>query len=95
MDVDGADAVTAFAEKPPGDGSVINGGFFVLEPGVFDYLSDGDGTIFERAPLERLAADRQLTAFRHEGFWQPLDTLRDKNQLEAMWAEGRAPWRVW
>jgi len=95
MHVDDAGAVSAFAEKPPGDGAVINGGFFVLEPAIFDYLTDGDATIFERGPLERLAAERQLTAFRHEGFWQPLDTLRDKNQLEELWASGRAPWRVW
>ena len=95
MDVDGDGAVTAFTEKPPGDGGVINGGFFVLEPAIFEYLTDGDATIFERGPLERLAADRELSAFRHPGFWQPLDTLRDKTQLEALWESGRAPWRVW
>ncbi len=95
MNVDASAAVTAFTEKPPGDGAVINGGFFVLEPAVFDYLTEGDATIFERGPLERLAGERQLSAFRHEGFWQPLDTLRDKNQLEALWEGGRAPWRVW
>jgi len=95
LNVDDAHAVTAFSEKPPGDGGAINGGFFVLEPAVFDYLTDGDATIFERAPLERLAADRQLSAYRHEGFWQPLDTLRDKTQLEELWQNGRAPWRVW
>jgi glucose-1-phosphate cytidylyltransferase len=92
--VDGADLVTEFLEKPPGDGGSINGGFFVLEPGVFDYLTD-DATIFEAEPLERLAAERQLSAFRHEGFWQPLDTLRDKVRLEELWASGRAPWRTW
>ncbi len=86
--------VTEFTEKPPGDGGSINGGFFVLEPGVFDYLRD-DATIFESEPLERLAADRQLATYRHEGFWQPLDTLRDKIRLEQMWENGRAPWRVW
>ncbi len=95
MNLDADDAVAAFVEKPPGDGGTINGGFFVLEPGVFDYLIDGDATIFEREPLERLAADRQLSAFRHDGFWQPLDTLRDKNYLEALWEGGRPPWRVW
>ena len=95
MDVDGNGAVTAFKEKPPGDGGVINGGFFVLEPAIFAYLTEGDATIFERGPLERLAAERQLSAFRHLGFWQPLDTLRDKTQLEALWESGRAPWRVW
>jgi glucose-1-phosphate cytidylyltransferase len=86
--------VTEFLEKPPGDGGAINGGFFVLEPGVFDYLTD-DSTIFESDPLERLAAEGQLSAFRHEGFWQPLDTLRDKVRLEELWASDRAPWRVW
>jgi glucose-1-phosphate cytidylyltransferase len=86
--------VTEFTEKPPGDGGSINGGFFVLEPAVFDYLRD-DATIFESEPLERLAAERQLSTFRHEGFWQPLDTLRDKIRLEQLWESGRAPWRVW
>ena len=92
--VDQENLVTEFMEKPPGDGAVINGGFFVLEPGVFDYL-ENDATIFESEPLERLAAERQLSAFRHEGFWQPLDTLRDKTRLEQLWESGRAPWRVW
>ena len=92
--VNGEGLVTQFMEKPPGDGAVINGGFFVLEPGVFAYLN-GDATIFESEPLERLAAERQLGAFRHEGFWQPLDTLRDKTRLEQLWESGRAPWKVW
>jgi glucose-1-phosphate cytidylyltransferase len=92
--LDDQNLVTEFMEKPPGDGAVINGGFFVLEPGVFDYL-ENDATIFESEPLERLAAERQLSAFRHEGFWQPLDTLRDKIRLEQLWESGRAPWRVW
>jgi glucose-1-phosphate cytidylyltransferase len=92
--LDAAGLVTEFMEKPPGDGAVINGGFFVLEPAVFDYL-ENDATIFEAGPLERLAADRQLSAYRHDGFWQPLDTLRDKTRLEQLWASGRAPWRVW
>ena len=85
--------VEAFAEKPRGDGSWINGGFFVLSPGVGDYIA-GDETIWEREPLERLAADNQLAAYRHAGFWQMMDTLRDKNLLEELWKSG-APWRVW
>jgi glucose-1-phosphate cytidylyltransferase len=86
--------VTGFREKPQGDGGWINGGFFVLERGVFD-LIEGDDTVWERAPLERLAAMGQLAAFRHAGFWQPMDTLRDRTQLEALWASGSAPWKVW
>jgi len=89
------DRVTDFVEKPPGDGALVSGGFFVLEPAIFDYLTDGDETTFEHRPLERLAADGQLSAYRHEGFWQPLDTLRDKTRLEQLWASGHAPWRVW
>jgi glucose-1-phosphate cytidylyltransferase len=91
--IDG-DRVTEFMEKPAGDGGYINGGFFVLQPQVIDRI-DGDATPWEFAPLERLAADRQLAAFKHDGFWQPMDTLRDKNHLEQLWASGHAPWRVW
>ncbi len=86
--------VSEFTEKPPGDGGVISGGFFVLEPSVFDFL-DGDDTAFEAGPLETLAAQKQLSAFRHEGFWQPLDTMRDKVRLETLWDSGTAPWRTW
>ncbi len=86
--------ISAFQEKPPGDGSWINGGFFVLEPAVFDQIS-GDDTVWEREPLERLAAAGQLSAFKHAGFWQPMDTLRDKIHLEGLWASGNAPWKVW
>ncbi|PAY16632.1 glucose-1-phosphate cytidylyltransferase [Rhodopirellula sp. SM50] len=93
LDLDGS-GVTSFQEKPAGDGAWINGGFFVLEPGVFDYIVD-DSTSFEGEPLEKLAADRQLSAFQHRGFWQAMDTLRDKNQLERLWATGKAPWKVW
>ena len=88
------DKITKFTEKPSGDGTWINGGFFVLEPKVFDYI-EGDATIWERDPLERLASENQLTAFKHPGFWQPLDTLRDKNSLEELWNSGKAPWKVW
>ena len=86
--------ITKFDEKPPGDGNWINGGFFVLEPSVFDYLKD-DKTIWEREPLERLAKENQLSAFKHTGFWQPLDTLRDKNYLEELWLSGNAVWKKW
>lgn len=87
--------ITSFKEKPKGDESWINGGFFVCEPEVFDYIQDGDSTIFERAPLENLAKDYQLNAYKHGGFWRPMDTLRDKNDLTDMWQSGQAPWAVW
>lgn len=93
LELDGA-AVRGFQEKPLGDGSWINGGFFVLEPKVFDYI-DGDSTVFERKPLEDLTRDDQLCAYRHDGFWQAMDTLRDKRALEELWASENAPWRVW
>ncbi|MDX6409837.1 MAG: glucose-phosphate cytidylyltransferase [Gaiellaceae bacterium] len=88
------DFVCEFSEKPQVGEGWINGGFFVLEPGVLDYI-DGDDTIFERDPLERLAADEQLVAYRHEGFWQCMDTLRDVRLLESLWASRQAPWKVW
>jgi glucose-1-phosphate cytidylyltransferase len=87
-------AVKNFSEKPAGDGASINGGFFVLSPKVIDYVKD-DETVWEREPMERLAREGQLAAFHHHGFWQAMDTLRDKNQLESMWAGGNPPWRVW
>jgi glucose-1-phosphate cytidylyltransferase len=93
LDLDGH-RITAFQEKPQGDGSWINGGFFVLSPKVMDYIA-GDETVWERDPLERLARDRQLSAFVHNGFWQPMDTLRDKQLLDALWQSARAPWKVW
>ena len=83
-----------FVEKPRGDGGWINGGFFVLSPRVLDRVVD-DSTVWEEGPLTGLAADGQLMARRHLGFWQPMDTLRDKLQLERMWGEGSAPWKVW
>ncbi|MEM7499009.1 MAG: glucose-1-phosphate cytidylyltransferase [Pseudomonadota bacterium] len=86
--------VDRFVEKPAGDGGWINGGFFVLEPSVLDYI-DGDETVWEREPLERLSAEGELAAYRHGGFWQPMDTLRDKTHLEQLLATGKAPWKTW
>jgi glucose-1-phosphate cytidylyltransferase len=88
--------ISSFKEKPQGDGegAYINGGYFVLEPQVLDYIA-GDETVWEREPLERLAHDGALAAYRHRGFWQPMDTLRDKNYLEELWQRGSAPWRIW
>jgi len=94
LDIDGSGNVTSFREKDDEDGSLINGGFMVCEPGVFDYL-EGDETIFEREPVRRLAAAGQLKSFYHDGFWQCMDTKREKDQLEALWASGNAPWKVW
>jgi glucose-1-phosphate cytidylyltransferase len=86
--------VTGFTEKPRGDGGLINGGFFVLSPKCLD-LIDGDDVSWESSPVIRLAAMGQMIAFEHPGFWQPMDTLRDKNQLEELWASGKAPWKIW
>lgn len=88
------DRVLHFQEKPFGEGGWINGGFFVVSPGIFDYIS-GDSTIWEREPLEQLAAAGEVRVFRHLGFWQPMDTLRDKVHLEGLWQSGKAPWKVW
>ena len=87
--------ITHFKEKPKGDGSWINGGFMVCEPGVFDYIPEGEDIIWEQEPLRGMVAERQLAAYRHDGFWKPMDTLKDKNDLNAMWAEGKAPWKIW
>jgi glucose-1-phosphate cytidylyltransferase len=89
-----APGVRAFQEKPMGDGAWVNGGFFVLEPAVVDRIA-GDDTLFEREPLESLAADGELVAFRHRGFWQPMDALRDVRVLQTLWGSGEAPWAVW
>ena len=93
LDMSGT-AVNSFVEKPHGDGMYINGGFFVLSPKVID-LIENDSTIWERKPLENLATSGQLQAFTHNGFWQPMDTLRDKQHLEELWASSKAPWKVW
>ena len=86
--------VRSFQEKPKGDGAMINGGFFVLSPSVIDLIA-GDNTTWEREPLEQLAREGQLAAYQYTGFWQPMDTLRDKNHLEELWESGKAPWKVW
>jgi glucose-1-phosphate cytidylyltransferase len=88
------DQVTGFAEKPRGDGGLINGGYFVLSPKCLD-LIEGDQTSWEGEPLTRLAGMGEMMAFEHDGFWQPMDTLREKNHLEELWASGRAPWKIW
>lgn len=93
LEFDG-DRVVSFREKPAGDGGQINGGFFVADPSVLD-LIDGPDTIWEQEPLERLASGRELMAYRHSGFWQPMDTLRDKIHLEDLWSTGKAPWKRW
>ena len=94
LDIDARERVHSFYEKPSGDGAWVNGGFFVAEPGIFDYIKD-DSTIWEREPLEGLAKDGQLCAYKHTGFWKCMDTLRDKTELESMWQGGKAPWKVW
>jgi len=86
--------VSSFREKPQGAGAWVNGGFFVLEPAVMDYI-EGDSTVWEREPLERMAREGRLAAHRHQGFWHPMDTLRDKNILQDLWQTGEAPWKVW
>lgn len=87
--------VSSFLEKPKGDGGWINAGFFVCEPGVFSYITEGDATIFEQSPLQNLAKDGELFTYKHEGFWKPMDTLRDKQELQKLWDSGKAPWKVW
>jgi glucose-1-phosphate cytidylyltransferase len=86
--------VVTFKEKPKGDGGMVNGGFFILSPSVLALIRD-DSTVWEHGPLESLAQNRQIAAYEHDGFWQPMDTLRDKNYLEDLWASGNAPWRSW
>ncbi len=87
--------ITSFMEKPKGEESWINGGFFVCEPEIFDYIPDGDNVIFEREPLETVAKLNKLHAYKHSGFWKPMDTLREKTELEKLWVEKKAPWAVW
>jgi glucose-1-phosphate cytidylyltransferase len=95
LNIESDNRVTRFLEKPVGDGAWINGGFFVCEPKVLDYITEGDATIFEKTPLENLAKDGELFAYKHTGFWRCMDTLRDKRLLNEMWNSGRARWKVW
>lgn len=96
LDISADGSINTFQEKPQGDGAWINGGFMVCEPEVFNYIEpDRDDVIFERSPLEKLAFDKQLNSYKHEGFWYPMDTLHGKNQLTEMWQSGKAPWAVW
>lgn len=95
FDADETGLVSRFLEKPRGDGSWINGGFFVCEPSVFDYITRGDATVFEQEPLQGLARDSQLYTYRHNGFWKCMDTLRDKQDLNQMWQSGTAKWKTW
>lgn len=94
LEVDADGAIREFREKNDDDGKIINGGFMVMNPAVFDYI-EGDSTVFEKEPLENLAKDGQLMVYRHDGFWKCMDTQRDKQQLEKMWTEGDAPWKIW
>jgi len=95
LDLNGGEKVNSFMEKPKGDGSWINGGFFVLEPEIFEYIQEGENTIWERTPLENLAKNNELYAYKHPGFWRPMDTLRDKVELENMWNSDKCEWKVW
>lgn len=88
-------AVKSFLEKPKGDGSWINGGYFVCQPAVFDYIKDGDNTIWEQKPMELIASNGQMRAYKHDGFWRPMDTLKDKQDLNLMWDTNNAPWKTW
>lgn len=95
LDIENTGRVASFKEKPTGDGAWINGGFFVLEPSVIHRITDGDQTIWERGPLESLAADGELYSYQHHGFWRPMDTLRDRTELESLWQQSDAPWKTW
>ena len=95
LDITSSNEITSFKEKPQGDGAWINGGYFICQPEVFSYITEGDSTIWERKPLEKLAKDGQLNAYKFDGFRKPMDTLRDKIELNDMWAANKAPWKVW
>ncbi len=94
LDIDNENTITAFREKDDEDGSLINGGFMVCNPGIFDYL-EGDSTVFEQGPMRALAKAGELKSYYHDGFWQCMDTKREKDKLESLWASGKAPWKVW
>jgi glucose-1-phosphate cytidylyltransferase len=87
--------VNSFLEKPKGDGSWINGGYFVCQPEVFNYIKDGDSTVWEQAPMEQIASNGEMKAYKHDGFWRPMDTLKDKHDLNDMWDKNNAPWKTW
>ncbi len=95
LSIEADGSISSFKEKPQGDGAWINGGFFVLEPEVFDYIDNSSDTIFEKEPLEKLAKNCELNAYKHNGFWRAMDTLKDKNELTDMWKSGNAPWAMW
>jgi glucose-1-phosphate cytidylyltransferase len=95
LSIEADEGISRFQEKPDGDGGWINGGFFVMEPEVFEYLQDGDKTVLEREPLERLAQNGRLGAYKHEGFWRSMDTLKDKNDLTELWRAENASWALW
>ncbi|HEY0245514.1 MAG TPA: glucose-1-phosphate cytidylyltransferase [Mucilaginibacter sp.] len=95
LDLDQDMRVRSFLEKPKGDGSWINGGYMVCEPGVFDYITEGDNTVWEQNPMEKMAADGQMYAYKHHDFWRPMDTLKDKHDLNEMWQLDKAPWKLW
>lgn len=95
LNIEENNQVTHFLEKPKGDGGWINAGFFVCEPKVFDYITEGDITVFEQAPLQNLAKDGEIFTYKHDGFWKPMDTLRDKQELQKLWETKKAPWKVW
>ena len=95
LEISNQDQVLQFKEKPKGDGSWINAGFFVCEPEVFDYIDDDESTVFEQEPLMRLAQNGEIFTYKHHGFWMPMDTLRDKNKLNEMWRENKAEWKIW
>ncbi|MBN1604427.1 MAG: glucose-1-phosphate cytidylyltransferase [Chitinispirillaceae bacterium] len=95
LDITENSSINGFQEKPVSEGGWINGGFMVFQPEIFNYIPDGDNVVFEKEPLEKLASDKQMMAFKHDGFWQPMDALRDKNKLEELWQSKKAPWKIW
>ena len=95
LDLGQDDSIHSFAEKPKGDGAWVNGGFFVCEPQVLDYITGGDATVWEREPMESIARDGQMQAYKHHGFWKPMDTQRDKFELDQSWRTNQAPWKLW
>lgn len=94
LNINDSGSVTSFLEKPKGDGAWINGGYFVCDPGIFNYIS-GDNTIWEKEPMEQMAKEGQMVAYKHTGYWKPMDTLRDKQELDAEWNSGKASWKIW